>query len=97
MSLAKSLESIGVRSIAAHAEITLTANGEERKISGPNSNAPWFEEWWETPAFASFWRTSLGGRFGFLYDKQKSHRITFSAGTGKQKASTHLYEPPDFS
>ncbi len=96
-SLAKALASIGVRSIAADAEITLTANGEERKISGQNSNSPWFEEWWETPAFASFWQTSLGGRFGFLYDRKKAHRITFSAGIGKQEASTHVHEPPSFS
>lgn len=95
-SLAKSLAAIGVHAITSHATVTFNVAGETETISGPHSEGSWFEQWWDTPNFSRFWGTALGGRYGFLYDKQKSERIAFMAGIARQAESTRT-NMPDYS
>ena len=88
VSIAKALDAIGVDSFTTRAQAQfLVGAGDITSIEWAHSG-DWSARWWESPAFVEFWRSELGGKWGYLYDKYEGKRREFTAGASL-KAESH--------
>lgn len=65
-SIAKAIESLGIEGSSNPAIVQLVAPNAASRLIQSKHNGPWFENWIATPEFVEFWRSDLGGEYGYV-------------------------------